>query len=195
MLGHPLIHAFISAADQQQLLVSRQAARRFLVEPLPGGRDQHDPLPGIAFRPDALHRFEEWLGLQQHALAAAKRAVVDGPVTVRGPIPQIVDLDPHDSGFGGPRHYAVPERSFEEIREDRHDVKLHRSSSPSGKSTTILRPGTSISKQIERANGINKSLSPPRTSSSGGPPCSCQPSSVPVALPSRVTTLQPTRSV
>src|ERR1051326_2945768 len=195
MFGHALVDTFVPSADDEQLRVTAEPARRRLVEVFPGGRNQYDALVGIAGGPDGLDRFEDRLGLEQHAFTASKPPIVDGPVTIGRPVPQIVNPDLHDTRLLGPRHHAVPKRPLEEVGEDGQDVKPHRSLKPSGRSTTILRLTTSISTQIDFANGISNGPPCALTSSSGGPPYSCQPSTVPIASPSRVKTEQPIRSV
>ena len=64
---------------------------------------------------------------------------------IRGEIPQIVDPRFNESLFPAPPDDAEIERAFEEVREDRDDIKLTCDISlvqipePSGKSTSIRR--------------------------------------------------------
>jgi hypothetical protein len=46
-------------------------------------------------------------------------------MTVVGPVPQIVNLDLDESGFGGLGDDAVLERALEKVREDCEDVEKH----------------------------------------------------------------------
>ena len=95
-----------------------------------------------------------------------------------------------------PSYYAVLERPGEKLLENREHMERHdrfRSFKPSGSSTSMRLAATSIATQIDRANGISKSL--PTTSSPVEPPSSnpvTTPSDSPVA---RSTTSQPANSL
>ena len=157
MFGDPLVHAFVTPADQQEFIVGREFACNLLCEFVPLGREQdYFPL-WRTFRPDGFDRIEDWFGLQHHAFAAAERAVVYCAVQIVGPLAQVVYLELERTELGGAGDDAVFERAIEEIRKDCEKVKLHaglaggifvgafagvlattsRFSSPSGKSTRM----------------------------------------------------------
>src|SRR6185436_3800128 len=93
------------------------------------GRKQNHFLPrgGDQVRPDRFHGVKNRLRLQNHAFAAAKRTVIDGLVPVRGPGPQIVHPDLNHAGTLGPLDDAMLEGSAKELRENRQDMKRHKS--------------------------------------------------------------------
>jgi hypothetical protein len=131
-LGDALVHTFIAAADHDDALQRGEAARSRLGEALALGGEQDDGLfGGVAggFRGD-VQRFEaleDGLGLQDHALAAAKGAVIDGAMTVVGEGAEVVGVDLSDALAEGARDDTVAERASEELREDGDDVEAHRS--------------------------------------------------------------------
>ncbi len=69
--------------------------------------------------------FEQRLGLEHHALAAAKRAIVDGAMAVVSERAQVLHADVDEAGFAGPADDAVVERSRKKFREDGNDIKAH----------------------------------------------------------------------
>ena len=101
VLGHAFVHAFVAAADEQQLIILGEAAGGFLGETLALRREQEDALSGLALGPDAFHGVEDGRGLEQHAFAAAERAIVDGAMAVVRPVAKVVDVDLDQAGFGG----------------------------------------------------------------------------------------------
>src|SRR5262249_27642616 len=64
--------------------------------------------------------------LQDHALAAAERAVVHGAVLIVRKVPQVVDLNLRQAGFLHPADNAIIQRSAKEIGKDRENSDLHR---------------------------------------------------------------------
>ena len=60
-----------------------------------------------------------------HAFTAAERPVVNGPMQVVRPVPQIVDLQFERAEFGRARHNAVLERPFKKCRKNSEQVELH----------------------------------------------------------------------
>jgi hypothetical protein len=62
---------------------------------------------------------------QQHPLSTAEWAIVDAAVPVESPLPEVMDLDVHDTRFTGLRHDAVTKRAVKEIGKDREDMELH----------------------------------------------------------------------
>ena len=94
MFGHPLIHALIPAADQQQFIKRRITPSPSLPEKFALRRQQHHPLP-LACAPATIASTasNKRLRLQQHAFAAAKWPVVHRSMTVVCPVSQIVNPD------------------------------------------------------------------------------------------------------
>src|SRR5579872_6320284 len=194
MLRHPLIHALIPPADQQQLRFLAEPVGHRLVERPPLRRQQHHPLPRPPLRPNRLYRQKNRLRLHYHAFAAAKWPVIHRAVGVKRPLTQIVDSNIQQAGVPAPLDHSMRERPREKLGEDRQHMESHvgfKPFNPSGRSTAMRFAAGSISTQIDRANGI---ISPP-TSSSPEPPPSCQPVTRPSDSPVfRSTTSQPSRS-
>src|SRR5262249_31390137 len=136
--------------------------RNILIESAALRRKQDHTFTGMpgpaAIRPDRFNRFEDRLGFQNHSLTAAERPVVDSLVTILSPVSQIVEANFDQPRPEGPLDHAVLEWSAEKIREDRQHVEGHnpyfyRSMRPSGSSTRMTFRATSISLQIDFANG------------------------------------------
>src|SRR5947199_49907 len=72
-----------------------------------------------------LQTFKERFRLQDHALAAAERAVIHAAVFVFRERPQVVDFNFRQTHLAGPAGDAVLQRSAKEVRKDRDDVGLH----------------------------------------------------------------------
>ncbi len=126
---------------------------------------------GVALGPDTFDGFEERLGLQEHAFAAAEGPVVHSAVQIVRPVAQVVQMDFERARLGGPGDHAVFERSCKELRKDGEEVKLHSAasdSSPSGRRMRIRRSAGRMSVQMALTNGTRKR--PPSISSSAGPP-------------------------
>src|SRR5579871_6715403 len=113
---------------------------------------------------------------------------------VVGPRPQVVHVNLDQPCIARFLDHAVLEGSPEKLGKNRHDVKLHCcSSNPSGNSTRMVFDATSITLQIDRANGIKISWpSAVSTFKSGAPPYAS--TSVTTPTSASPTTLQPTRS-
>ncbi len=87
------VHAFVAAADEQDLSVFLEAVGGGLIEQAALGRKQHDFLIGTALRPDGLDGGKNGLALEDHAFSAAERTVVHGAMAIVGPGAEIVDAD------------------------------------------------------------------------------------------------------
>jgi hypothetical protein len=85
--------------------------------------------PGQPFRTgrnlQRLQTLKERFRLQDHAFAAAERAVIHGAVPIMRVLPQIVDFDFHQAHFRGPAGNAVIKRPAKEVRKNRDDIGLH----------------------------------------------------------------------
>jgi hypothetical protein len=66
---------------------------------------------------ERLDALEDGLGLEDHAFAAAERAVVDGAMAVVGEVAQVVGGDLDCAGGDGPAEDSVVERAREEAGE------------------------------------------------------------------------------
>ena len=73
--------------------------------------------PGTYF--ECFQTFKDRFRLQDHALAAAKWAVIHSAVPIMCKCPQIVDFDIYQSSFPSPPDNAVIQRSAKEIGKDR----------------------------------------------------------------------------
>jgi len=81
----------------------------------------------LSFEPDteALERFGKRFRFQDHAFAAAERAIVHSAVAVVSELAQIEDAN-RDKGIGlGAAHDAVLEKARKESREDGENVEAH----------------------------------------------------------------------
>ncbi len=100
-LANPFVETLVAPAKQHEPLVRGELLDPLLIEP-PSLRRQHHQVPGIAaLAADAFNTGDDRVRFEQHARAAAKRAVVDGPVPIGGPVTDVVppDLD-EPSGDG-----------------------------------------------------------------------------------------------
>src|SRR5262249_17331052 len=89
------------------------------------------------FSDQRFHRIEQRLRLQHHAFAAAKRAVIHGPVPVVREFAQILDANLHQSSFARAPHDAEIQRPREELRKNCDDVKTHRISLSAGRKSHL----------------------------------------------------------
>ena len=122
MVDHPLVDALVAAAGEDQVRPGGELAGDGLGEGSPGGR-RHDQR-SCRSPASSVERLTPRLGLHHHAGAAAVRRVVDGPVPVVGPLPQVVHAhveEPSIAGLAGQRQ----RQRVEVRREDRHDVDPH----------------------------------------------------------------------
>jgi hypothetical protein len=67
--------------------------------------------------------FKDRLGLENHPVAAAERAVINLPVLIPGPTPQVMGRRFNQPGRARPSHDAVIKRLPKKVREDRDDVE------------------------------------------------------------------------
>src|SRR4051812_20220572 len=129
MLGHTLIHALVTTADQNQPLKLRQFTCDLLVEALALRGKQNNTFRGgpllAGTHSHCFHTFKDRFRLQYHALAAAKRAVIHGAVPVFRKRPQIVNNYLNQACFASPPSDSVIKRATKEIRENRDNLNLH----------------------------------------------------------------------
>ena len=104
--------------------MSRGFAQPALGERLPLRRNQHNPCAARStFWPrEFLDPIHQWFGLHQHARPAPVGAVVNGAVTVRGPVSQVVGFDSREPAL--PRHAnkGLGQEVVEQARKDRENI-------------------------------------------------------------------------
>src|ERR1700744_4609405 len=118
-LRDALVDAFVTAADKDDAFERRKAARRRLRETLAlRGEKDHGLAGGVAgrFRRDAqrLDALKDGLRLEDHALATAEGAVVDGAMSVVGPVAEVMGVDRGEARAQRALEDAVAERALEE---------------------------------------------------------------------------------
>src|SRR5581483_776161 len=126
MFGHALVHAFIAAADQQQLAITAQTPGRLLIETLALRRKQHQSLLRRSLRPDALYRLKNGRRLEQHAFASAEWPIVYSAMPVVCPVSKIVNVNLDQSRFSSFGHNAMLKRPLKKFGEDRENTENHR---------------------------------------------------------------------
>src|SRR4029079_13406478 len=100
-----------------------------------------------------------------HPGAAAVGGVVDGPVPVGRPRPQVVQVHVEQAALDRLAQQRDAQRPGQVVREDGDHVDPHRSNNPSGGSTTTRSPGTSTagtSSRTNRTGGPRPPASPTR---------------------------------
>src|SRR5579871_6734855 len=134
MLAHPLIHAFIAAADKHDALARRHLLGNCLREHPSLRRQQHHRLSRVIANPlvarrdlQRLDALEDWLRLQHHAFAAAEWPVIHGAMAIAREIPQVVNRYFNEPGFARPAHDAIIQRPAKEVGKYRDDLELHSS--------------------------------------------------------------------
>src|SRR5262249_12528743 len=133
-----------------------------LGERQPGRRWDEQPRLDRAGRSEVVERATPRLRHHDHARPAAERSIVDGAVYVVGPRPKIVDAQVDVAARDRLAEQRLPQRR-QVFGEDRDDVDPHRSSSPSGGSTTTRPPATSTDGTIAATNGMRRSRPPTST--------------------------------
>lgn len=135
VFGDAFVHTFVATAKKEDAVELRVATRGFLREAFASGREQNDGSigverwlgGGIAYRvtEERFDGFEERLGLEDHAFAAAEGAIVHGAMPVSSEFAQVLDVDLNDGGFACAADDAVFEGAGEEFGEDGDQVEAH----------------------------------------------------------------------
>jgi hypothetical protein len=93
---------------------------------------QHHALPSLTGQPRLARRdvqrfntFKDRFRLQDHAFAAAERAVVYRAMPIMRKGPQIVNFNVCQTSFPGPANDAIVQRPTKKIRKDRDNIDLH----------------------------------------------------------------------
>src|SRR5207248_1288129 len=147
LVEHALVDPLVPPAGEDQVRLGRELGRPRLGEGRTGRRGD-DQVSG----PDRVQGEAPRFGAHHHAGTATVRGVVDHPVHVGRPPPQVVDVHVKQSGRARPADQGQVERR-EVLRKDRDNVDLHRSNSPSGGASTTRPPATSTSGTIALTNG------------------------------------------
>jgi len=133
-LRDALIDAFVAAADEDDAVERGEMAGDGLREALALCGEQNDGFAGGGWIGKAggpgcdvegFDALEDRLRFEDHAFAAAEGTVVDGAVTVVGPVAKVVGVDLGDAGAQGAFEHAVVERAFEESGEEGDEVESH----------------------------------------------------------------------
>src|ERR1022692_2337458 len=110
MLGHALVHAFITPANEQQLRQAAKIVGHLLVEQAALRGEKHllyGQARKLSYLQDRLDRQKQGLRLEQHAFPAPERPVVHGLVPVGRPIPQIVYANLDGACIARPLDHAM----------------------------------------------------------------------------------------
>ena len=153
-LAHALVNPLVAAAQHRDVPQGREPLRLPLRERPAGRRQQHHRARLSSPRHDGVHRGEQRLGFHHHPRTAAERHIVHDMVTIGREVAQVVNRDVQQPALPRPSDHAFLETRVDHPREDRDDVELHKSSSPSGGRTTMRRSGT-CTEQISSASGIS----------------------------------------
>src|SRR3990172_2672438 len=194
VVGDPLVHPLVPAADQDQLLLPAQLPGQLLGEKLPLGGEQ-DRFPRAEPLPDRLDPQKDRLRLHHHPPPASEGGLVGHPVLSRRELAQVVDLDPEPLPLTRPGEDAVVERPGEDHGKQGQDVDPHlRTHHPSGGDAVIRRPARSTLRTKASIMGSSASPSPRRITSQSWAGPSVTPATTPSGRPSPSATSQPTRS-
>ena len=121
----PLVHPFVSAAEQHEMRQRAHPHRLRLREFAPLRRQQHHRAGLTPPRPDVLHRARQRLRLHHHPRPAAVRHVVHAPVPIGRVVSQVVDLNIQNSPLDSAADHPFGEAGLDHPRKDRHDVEFH----------------------------------------------------------------------
>ncbi len=121
MRAHPLVNAFIVAAEQRDARLRRQLARDGLRENAPGRVEQDDRAALV----DGFDGGEERLRLHHHAGAAAIGIVVHDMVAIGGGVARVVQRDLEQPLGLRPRQDAFAEWAAKHLGQQGEDVESH----------------------------------------------------------------------
>ncbi len=125
-----LVDALIAAADEDEAVKADELAGGGLGEGRTLGGEEDNLLAGgvaggFGGDGEGFDGLGEGFGLENHALTAAKGAVVNGAVTVVREAAEVVDLDGDQAPGDGPAEDAVAEDGGEEVGENGDEVEAH----------------------------------------------------------------------
>lgn len=128
---HAVVHAFVVAADEDEVVVVAVELLGFVLgEGHARRREEDDPAAGGLLGEDGFARFEEGAAHHEHARAAAADGVVYLAVFVVREIAGIRHGHVDEAGFDRPLDDALMEEGFHKFRKQRQDVDFHDSVFP-----------------------------------------------------------------
>jgi hypothetical protein len=122
-----LVNTFVPATNQNELLARGEFRCQRLVESSSLRRKQDDssPLGKVLAAAGSGQRFnccKDRFGFEHHAIAAAKRPIVDHVMLVRCPGPQIMGLDRYQFRRSRPTNNSVIKHFAKKARKDSDDI-------------------------------------------------------------------------
>jgi hypothetical protein len=114
-VDRPFIDAFVVTSDQEQSLFGGKVLDEALVEGCALGRQQHAPRRSRTLRVDRVDRVPHRLTHQHHARASTERSIVNGPMLVRSPVAEIVEVVLHRAARVGSCRNARTENRLEHL--------------------------------------------------------------------------------
>ena len=122
-LTHALVHALVTAGDEDQVRLLRQLAGDRLRERAAARVHEDHPRALAAQR---LHRRRDRLGLEHHPAAPAELIVVGDAMLARCVVSEIDHADVNESARPGAAEHRRTERRLDHAGEQRHDIDPHR---------------------------------------------------------------------
>jgi len=136
MIGDALVDSLISSAKKNKAVDLRIPSRGFLSKKFPRSghqnngylRSEHNRLlgPSQVVAENRFGRLEQRLRLEHHALAAAKRPIIDAAVAILGEHTQILDMDLDEARFASPPQNAVIQRPGKKFWKNSNQIEAHR---------------------------------------------------------------------
>ena len=125
VVGDPLVHSLVTAAQQREAVPAGEVASDRLIEaPAAGGKEEERAGQVLALF-HALDGGEQGLGHEHHARATPERRVVDGAARVGGAGAQVPHPQVEHASLARPTDEARPAVPLDEVRKDREDVDPH----------------------------------------------------------------------
>jgi hypothetical protein len=137
MIGDAFVDSLISSAKKNKAVDLRVPSRGLLPKEFPRRRHQnnsrlrseHSRLlrASQVVAENRFGRLEQRLGLEHHALAAAKRPIIDAAVAILGEYTQILHLDFDQARLASPPQNAVIQGPGKKFRKNGNQIEAHRS--------------------------------------------------------------------
>jgi hypothetical protein len=129
MHANPFVNALIAAANQNQAIQPGQLdCERLIKAPALCGKQNHRLFGFGTLAPrrqvQRIHTRKKRFRLEDHAFAAAKRAVIHSTMAIAGVNPQVANLNHHQPRFARPANDAVVQWPAKKIGEDGDEVDL-----------------------------------------------------------------------
>jgi riboflavin synthase len=126
---HTFVEPFVASAEDERPLGARERVRGGLLEAGPGRAGDEPPVSAEArFHP--FDGFDDRLGLQHHAGAAAERPIVDRAVPVAGEIAEIDDAGLDEAARPGDAEHADLEVGLDGLGKEGQDGKERHTEGP-----------------------------------------------------------------